>query len=100
MSAQENHDESVSLSEGSIHNSARAIINDKSRAFFIATLLAINTVATIAMFFEWRNAATESRLKQYDLDWFKSQDFAALKGEVAVHDKLISGLQIQKYCTK
>jgi hypothetical protein len=100
MSSQYNTDESVSLSEGSIHTSARAIINDKSKAFFIATLLAINTLATIAMFVAWRDAATESRLKQYDLDWFKSQDFASLRGEVAVHDKLITILQLQKACYK
>lgn len=37
-----------------------------------------------------RDDGTEQRLKQYNLDWFKSHEFADLRGQVALDEKLIT----------
>lgn len=65
MSQQENRDESVNLADGSIHTSARAIINDKSKGYIIATLIALNLLGTVLMFIQWKVSERESRLLEY-----------------------------------
>lgn len=65
MTQQENTDESVTLSDGSIHTSARAIINDKSKGYIIATLIALNLLGTLWMFVQWKVSERESRLLEY-----------------------------------
>jgi 6-phosphogluconate dehydrogenase len=83
MSAQQ-YDDSVNQREGSISNQASAVVHDRSKAFIIGTLIALNVIATAAMYNAWRDAAMESRLKQYNLDWFKAHEFAELDTKVAV----------------
>jgi hypothetical protein len=56
-------DNSVRVEEGA--NYANAVVNDKSKAFIVATLLAINILGTVMMFVEWRIAEREARLLQY-----------------------------------
>jgi len=68
MSAQqENLDESVSQTEGSIYNSARAHVDDKSKAWILAVLITVNCIATVLMFVEWRMAEREARMLEYYL---------------------------------
>jgi hypothetical protein len=57
------NDESVHLSEGSIHNSARAIVMDKSKLLWV--FIGINLAATLWMFAEWRLAEREQRMVEY-----------------------------------
>lgn len=95
-----NTDESATLSEGSIFNSARAIINDKSKGYILGTLLALSILVNFLCFWALNNDAKEQRLKQYDLDDFKSRGFADLKGEVDMHDKWINILATRKECLK
>ena len=100
MSDQNNTDESVHLSEGSISNSARAEVNDKSKGYIVGTLLALSILVNALCFWSINDHAKEHRLQQYDLDEFKSGGFADLKGEVDVHEKLINTLLIRKECLK
>lgn len=55
--------ESLIIEEGA--NYATATINDKSKAFIIATLVALNLLATVWMFIEWKIAERETRLLEY-----------------------------------
>jgi hypothetical protein len=93
-------DDSVHLSEGSIHNSARAIVNDRSKGYIVGTLLALSIIVNGLCLWTISGHAKEHRLQQYDLDDFKSRGFADLKGEVEMHDKLINTLLIRKECLK
>jgi hypothetical protein len=40
-------------------------ITDKSKAFIVATLVAINVLATVMMFAQWKIAEREARLLEY-----------------------------------
>jgi uncharacterized membrane protein YidH (DUF202 family) len=67
MTTQNNHDESVKQDGGSISNTNRTIIHDKSRTFIIAILVAFNTLATVTMYYKWRDAERETRMQEYYL---------------------------------
>lgn len=82
-------DESIYTESGST-SSAKAVVNDRSKGYILGTLLALSILTNIGCFWAINNDAKEQRLKQYDLDDFKSRGFADLKGEVAMHDKLIT----------
>jgi hypothetical protein len=92
--------DSVHLRDGSISNSARAIINDKSKGYILGTLLALSILVNVLSLWALDNHAKEHRLQQYDLDDFKSRGFADLKGQVEMHDKLINTLLVRKECLK
>jgi hypothetical protein len=53
------------LEEGASSSSASATIIDKSKAWIIAVLVAINLVATVVTYHEWSKAETESRMLEY-----------------------------------
>jgi hypothetical protein len=53
------------IEEGGNQATASAIINDKSKAFIIAVLVALNVLATVMMFMKWRDAETELRMLEY-----------------------------------
>jgi hypothetical protein len=89
-------DESINTGAGGTSSSARAIINDKSKGILLALSIMVNIVAAGIIYQDLR----EQRLKQYDLDDFKSRGFAELNGEVQMHDKLINVLLIRKECLK
>jgi hypothetical protein len=65
MSQQENRNESVNQREGSISQNTRINISDKSKALIVATLIALNLLATVWMFIQWKVAERESRLLEY-----------------------------------
>lgn len=56
-------DNSVLVEEGA--NYATAVVNDKSKAFIVATLVALNLLATIWMLSQWKIAERETRLLEY-----------------------------------
>jgi hypothetical protein len=91
MTTQNNYDESVRQDGGSIHNSAKAENHDKSVSVLIA-LLAAAVAGTLVMdtflYEKWRDAEMESRLHQYNLDWFKSHEFAEVKNKLDLQDKM------------
>lgn len=58
-------DNSVLIEEGA--NYATAVVNDKSKAFILATLVALNLLATIWMLSQWKIAERETRLLEYYL---------------------------------
>jgi hypothetical protein len=100
MISQSTHDESLSLGDGSISNSAQAINQDKSKGFITATLLALSIVVNVSCAWLIYTEKQEKRLQQYDLDWFKSTDYAQMKAAVAMQDKVIGMLTIRKECLK
>jgi predicted Co/Zn/Cd cation transporter (cation efflux family) len=55
------------MEEGSNQAHASAVINDKSKAWIVAVLVAINVVATVAMYHQWSKAETEVRMLEYYL---------------------------------
>jgi hypothetical protein len=90
------HDHATA-SSGSSVNQIR--ITDK-KSFWTATALALSIIVNVACGWALLNAAKEQRLKQYDLDWFKSADFAQLRGQVEMHDKMINVYLLRKECIK
>jgi hypothetical protein len=58
-------DDSVEQGATSSNARASAVINDKSKSFILATIVALNCLGTFAMFAEWRIAERESRLLEY-----------------------------------
>jgi hypothetical protein len=59
------------------------------REILIALLLALSIGVNIWCLNTIREAGTEQRLQQYNLDWFKTHEFADLKGDVRLQEKLI-----------
>lgn len=78
---------------------AQATINaEKVKGWLTNVLLALSIFINVWLVMEYRAAGTEQRLQQYNLDWFKTHEFADLKGQVAVDEKLIEvfGSQCRK----
>jgi hypothetical protein len=86
--------------EGSSHAHATAIISDKSKYFIVAVLVALNLLATVMMFMKWRDAEMENRMKQYDIDYFKTHEFVELSNREAIQEKMLTSLQIEHACRK
>jgi hypothetical protein len=99
MATQDIKDESIYNPSGTV-NTAKAEIHDKSKGWIIAAFISLNLLGTVFMFIEWRDAAMESRLKQYNLDWFKTHEFSDLNGKVQVQDRMILALQVGQVCKK
>jgi hypothetical protein len=91
-----------SSSNDSIHgNSApvqvtRFTLPKDPREIMVALLLALSISVNVWCISVIRDAGTEERLKQYNLDWFKTHEFSDLKAEVAVNQKLIEAYGLQK----
>lgn len=47
------------------HNSNRVTVSDRTKGFVVSTLVALNVVATVAMFAQWRSAERETRMLEY-----------------------------------
>lgn len=97
MTQQENRDESIT--QGSGNSNASAVIHDKTRTW-IAVSLAASVLAMIYMGVEWRSAAMESRLKQYNLDWFRTHEFAEVSEKIQLQQHEILALQVSQACKK
>jgi hypothetical protein len=65
MSDQYNTDESTELYGGGSVSSARAIVTDKTKTLLISILVALNVIATVAMYAQWKIAEREVRLLEY-----------------------------------
>jgi hypothetical protein len=66
-----------------------SITGEKVKGWFSNVILAISILLNVWLIMAYREAGTEQRLQQYNLDWFKTHEFAELKGQVAVDEKLI-----------
>jgi hypothetical protein len=53
------------MEEGSNQAHAFSIVYDKSKAWILAVLVAINVVATVVAYHQWSKAETESRMLEY-----------------------------------
>ena len=86
--------------EGSSSSHATAIISDKSKYFIVAVLVALNLVGTVMMYVKWRDAETENRMKQYDIDYFKAGEFSDLKNKQVIQEKMLEYVTVQAACRK
>lgn len=76
---------------------AQATINaEKVKGWLTNVLLALSIFLNIWLVMEYRAAGTEQRLQQYNLDWFKTHEFADLKGQVLLDEKLITAFGPQQ----
>lgn len=90
-------DESVCTEQYGITQVVRNILgNASSREMLLGIALGVSLVINAIAIFCWRDAATESRVKDYDLTFFVTHDFAALKSDVQVNQKLIEAYGLQK----
>ena len=81
----------------SMHVEANANVNvnrftlpKDPREIIVALLLALSITVNVWCLTVIRDSGTEERLKQYNLDWFKTHEFSDLKAEVEVNQKLIT----------
>ena len=65
MSRQELYDDSTELYGSGSVSSARAIITDKTKTLVMSILIAINVIATVAMYVQWKTSEREARLLEY-----------------------------------
>jgi hypothetical protein len=93
-------DESIRAEPHSIVNSIRNIIGGSNRDLIIGLLLALSILVNITLIFAYRDQRTQEWVNQYDLTFFKTNDYAALKADVAAHEKLINawGLKAAVQC--
>jgi hypothetical protein len=95
-------DESVHAAPRSIVQVVRNIIGGANRDLVIACLLALSILVNVILTFAYRDQRTQEWVNQYDLNFFKTNDYAALKAEVAAHELLINawGLKGAVQCPK
>jgi hypothetical protein len=95
-SERDSSDESIDAHDGGNVASVRLTLPKQARELMIAIVLAGSILMNLWCINVIHEAATEDRLKQYNLDWFKTHEFADLKGEVAVNQKLITAFGPQQ----
>lgn len=76
--------------------SFRMEVGEKVMAIILALSIAVN----VGCWYVINQLRVEKRLQEYDLDYFKSTDFATLKGEVNSHDALIKAFGISTECRR
>lgn len=103
------HNERTSSPEDNVRTEAHGITNiiknvlgGPNRDLVIGLLLALSILVNVALIFAYRDQRTQEWVNQYDLTFFKTNDYAALKAEVAAHEKLINawGLKAAVQCPK
>ncbi len=82
--------ETVTAHQGANVNVNRFMLPKDPWQLGTAVLLALSVAVNLWCWMAIREAGTESRLQQYNLDWFKTHEFSDLKGEVEVNQKLIT----------
>lgn len=80
-------------------NNNNVTFSDKGKTA-LAIALAVSCVLMAMMYYEMREVAQEQRLKQYNLDWFRTHEFSELNDKVAVEGKMIDFLQTKTACAK
>ena len=71
------------------HGSAIAQISgERVKGWVTSALLGLSVAMNVWLFYEFKNAQTEQRLAQYNLDWFRTHEFAALESRVGVIEKV------------
>jgi hypothetical protein len=88
-------DRSARASEGSAIAQA-TITTEKVKGWLLPLVLALSIAGNIWAALVIRDYGTEQRLKQYNLDWFKTHEFSDLKAEVEVNQKLITAFGPQQ----
>lgn len=67
-----------------------SISGEKVKGWLTNVILAFSIFINVWLVMAYREAGTEQRLQQYNLDWFKTHEFSELKGQVALDEKLIT----------
>lgn len=90
---------SVDQSDSTSSSSAQVVIGGKTTTLLVvlvAVLLALDIGAQVARFMKEaevkavsHDAETEDRLKQYNMDFFRTHEFAALEVKVGVIEKML-----------
>ena len=88
MKSQDNIDQSKKAEHGS--SIATATIMGMPRDILLGILLGISAVVNIAAIVFITETYKEDRLKEYSIDYFQTHEFADLKTEVIVTEKLIA----------
>lgn len=71
-----------------------------TKDYVFGAIIGVSILVNALSLWAINNDAKEQRLKQYDLDDFKSREYAQLKGQVAMQDKVINMLTVRKECMK
>lgn len=84
--------DSVSACDSAHVNINRFTIGDKAKERVLTFVLALSILVNAWALFAMRDMGTEQRLKQYNLDWFRTHEFADLKTEVEVQKRVNESL--------
>lgn len=88
--------EGVNAGEGANVNIVRLLFGEKGKEIFYGIVLGISIVVNIIAIFAWRDAATEQRVKQYELQFFETHEFAEVKAQIQTNQALIQAYGLQK----
>jgi hypothetical protein len=69
---------------------------EHGKSILFGVALGLSMAVNIVAFLAWRDARTEAQVRDYDLTFFVTHDFASLKSEVEVNQKLIDAYGLQK----
>jgi hypothetical protein len=95
-SERDSNDESVHVEANANVNVNRFTLPKDPREIMVAVVLALSIFVNVWCLNVIHEASTEDRLKQYNLDWFKTHEFADLRGEMEVNQKLITAFGPQQ----
>lgn len=70
--------------------------NASNREMALGIMLGISVIVNVLAIYTWRDQATEHRVADYDLTFFVTHDFADIKSQVMVNQKLIEAYGLQK----
>jgi hypothetical protein len=80
--------------------SATASVTENTRQWFIAVIMATSILVNIWLVYQYRDFRTQEWLKDNNLQFFETNQFADLRMKVAVQEQFINSLSIKKACTK
>ena len=89
------NNDAVTAHQGANVNVTR-LSAEKGKSILLGLALGLSMAVNIIAFLSWREARTEAQVKDYDLTFFVTHDFATLKAEVEVNQKLIEAYGLQK----
>lgn len=91
MSIHPEHSPDQSLrAEGGANIAQATIHGERVKGWLTTVLLGLSIAINVWLILAYQAAQREQRLQQYNLDWFKTHEFADLRSEVEVDQKLIT----------
>lgn len=87
-------DQSISARHGGAI--AQNVFNENTKSWFIAVIMATSIFTNVALIYEYKSVKTEIRLKEYNFEDFRGHEFAEVKSQLLLNEKLITAFGPQQ----